>query len=174
MSSDQELYDEIDKNDLPTGRKITRQQAHGQKLIHRVVAVFVFAADGRLYIQERKGEGIYDHSVGGHVDSGEDYQTAAYRETAEELGLEGVHLSVVELSILSDGRDFSHMHGLFTCQAPPDWTFVPNDEVEHIFLWTIEELVNHINTDATHFTRGFINTTKAYIRHCSLPYKITV
>jgi len=43
----------------------------------------------------RKFPNCYDFSVGGHVNSGEKYEEAAYRELKEELGIENVKLKEV-------------------------------------------------------------------------------
>ena len=83
------LLDEVDLRDCPTGRRVTKQEAHNSRLIHRCVAIYVFDAQGRLYVQvHKKSGGLLDHSVGGHVDSGENYLIAAKREGKEELGLQ--------------------------------------------------------------------------------------
>jgi len=75
-----------------TGRAL-RSQCHGDPgLRHRAVHVFVFGRDGRLFLQRRARTkrvqpGRWDASVGGHPGLGEDWELAARREAAEELGL---------------------------------------------------------------------------------------
>lgn len=92
-----EVFDVVDEQDRVIGRA-TRAEVHRNPgLIHRAVHVLVFRPDGRLLLQLRsKGKdvdpGLWDTSVGGHVDAGEDYLTAARRELFEELGIEGVEL----------------------------------------------------------------------------------
>lgn len=73
----------------------SRSQVHGDPaLIHRVAHVLVLDSQGRLFLQKRSTTkdvqpGRWDTSVGGHVNGGEDYGTAATREMAEELGVSG-------------------------------------------------------------------------------------
>jgi isopentenyldiphosphate isomerase len=73
--------------------RTTRLAAHGNPaLIHRVSHVLVFNSRGQLFLQKRSAAkriqpGRWDTSVGGHLDAGEDYLSAAVRETEEELGI---------------------------------------------------------------------------------------
>ncbi|MEO5359678.1 MAG: NUDIX domain-containing protein [Nitrospirota bacterium] len=70
-----------------------RSEAHGNnKLLHRVVHVFVFDTGGKLLLQKRSmkkdvAPGKWDTSVGGHVDQGETIESAVLREMEEELGI---------------------------------------------------------------------------------------
>ena len=82
-----EVLDRVDENDKVIGQT-TKDEAHKYAHIHRVAAVFVFAQDGNLYVQEHiKTGNAYDHSVGGHVLRGESYDEAAKREAEEELDI---------------------------------------------------------------------------------------
>jgi isopentenyldiphosphate isomerase len=56
------------------------------------VHILVFDADGRVFLQKRSmlkdlSPGLWDSSCSGHLDSGEDYDTAAIRELFEEIGI---------------------------------------------------------------------------------------
>jgi len=161
-----EYYDEVTRDDVPTGRKLTWEQAHGEgKPPHRCVAVFVLDGQGGLYVQESKlGGNRLDHSVGGHVDSGEDYETAAYREMEEELGITGAEIKEIATGHYSDEGPRIHMFGIYTCTAPKDWVFKPNDEVETIYPMKIEDIVREMNEigDAKYIT-GFMNTMQKYL-----------
>lgn len=170
-----EYYDEVDKRDIPTGRKITKQQAHDEKLVHRCVAVFVFDKKGNLYVQPHvKSNGRLDHTVGGHVDDGEDYLTAAKREMAEEIGLEDVELEELATSYYSQERTQVHMFAIYRCTAPDDWVFEPNDEVHELKLMKLEEIVGQMNSNPENFTGGFINTMKKYLEVTRNSLKISV
>jgi isopentenyldiphosphate isomerase len=167
------LLNEVDMHDRPTGRQVTKQEAHDNKLLHRCVAIYVFDEQGRLYVQvHKKSGGLLDNSVGGHVDAGEDYPTAAKREGEEELGLYGVELHELATSMYSDEGRYLHMFGLYECR-PKDWKFVPNDEVEQIIPMTLEEVVEQMNADPMRFCAGFIQTMHTYIRLKKLPFTLT-
>ena len=87
-----EIFDVVDENDNVTG-KASRAEVHGRpELMHRVAHVLVFNGSGKLFLQKRAlnkdvQPGKWDTSVGGHLDSGEDYLGAAVRESLEELGI---------------------------------------------------------------------------------------
>lgn len=87
-----ELIDIFDPSGRCIGR-VGRSLAHGDNtLLHRAAHVLVFSADGRLLLQKRAlskriQPGKWDASVGGHLAAGEDFETGARREMAEELGL---------------------------------------------------------------------------------------
>ena len=86
-----ELFDVVDAEDIVL-RSAERSVVHREQLMHRAVHVFVFNAAGQLYLQRRSlnkdsAPGKWVSSCSGHVDSGEDYDAAAPRELAEEIGL---------------------------------------------------------------------------------------
>ncbi len=86
-----ELFDVVDENDIPTGTA-TRAEVHSENLIHRAVHVFVLNKNSDLWLQKRSlrkdmNPGVWDSSVSGHLDAGEDYEAAAMRELDEEIGI---------------------------------------------------------------------------------------
>jgi len=92
-----ESFDVVDTQDRIIGEAF-RHEVHGNpNLIHRVVHVLIFNSQNELYLQKRSAAkdmhpGKWDTSVGGHVDKGESYQSAAVREMAEELGIRQARL----------------------------------------------------------------------------------
>ena len=86
-----EIFDVVDDNDQVTGQA-TRAEVHAKKWLHRAVHVFVYNKRGELLLQQRSWfkdahPGVWDSSVSGHLDAGEDYPTAAIRELHEEMGI---------------------------------------------------------------------------------------
>jgi len=86
-----ELFDVVDEHDRVLRRE-TRAEVHRQRLLHRAVHILVFNTRGSVYLQRRAAtKDTYPHrwttSCSGHVDAGEDYDTAAVRELVEELGI---------------------------------------------------------------------------------------
>jgi 16S rRNA (adenine1518-N6/adenine1519-N6)-dimethyltransferase len=168
-----DLVDEVDEHDQPTGRKLTRTEVCGgnNDVLHRCIAVYVFAADdGRVYVQTHKKSGLYDHSVGGHVDAGENYATAAKREAEEELGIRDIQLHELGVGVRSHEQGRQHMFGIYECFAGPEWKFVPNDEVDEITPMTIAEAVALANDHPEQCTQGFINVLRFYIKRKNLPF----
>jgi len=86
-----EIFDVVDVNDVVTGQA-TRGEVHTRKLLHRAVHVFVTNKRDDLLLQQRSifkdaHPGVWDSSVSGHLDSGEDYSEAVIRELEEEMGI---------------------------------------------------------------------------------------
>lgn len=88
-----EWFDVVNERDEVI-RRATRREVHATGLWHRAVHVLVFDAGGRVFLQKRSmlkdlSPGLWDSSCSGHLDSGEDYDTAAVRELGEEIGVRG-------------------------------------------------------------------------------------
>ncbi len=86
-----ELFDVVDEQDRVVAQA-RRADVHAQKLRHRAVHVLCLDGAGRVFLQRRSmlkdsAPGKWCASCSGHVDSGEDYDTAAVRELAEEIGV---------------------------------------------------------------------------------------
>ncbi len=84
----------VDSNDRVIGTEY-KEIAWQKGLIRRVVRLLVLNSAGKVYLQKRSlamrlYPGLWDQSVGGHVDEGESYYQAAIREMGEELGIFGV------------------------------------------------------------------------------------
>jgi isopentenyl-diphosphate delta-isomerase len=87
----EEFFDIVNERDEPVGRAL-RDEVHARGLRHRAVLIFVFNAAGQIFLQKRSmtkdvSPGLWTVSCSGHVDAGEEYDTAARRELGEELGL---------------------------------------------------------------------------------------
>ncbi len=171
MSSEksEEYLDVVDENDVPTGEVIARSLAHESPIPHRIATVYVFDKSGHLYVQvHKKSGGLFDHSVGGHVDAGETYLEAAIREMQEEVGLE-TPLELVAESVYEDCREVGrgnivHFHGVFKTTTPDDWVVIPNDKVEELHLREVEDIAKDMEANASKYTYGFIKSMGAYLR----------
>ena len=89
--SHEERFDVVDEQDRVVG-SAPRREVHARGLLHRAVHALVFDPAGRLLLQKRSAmKDMYPNqwatSASGHVDSGEDYDTAVVREMGEELGI---------------------------------------------------------------------------------------
>lgn len=93
MDTGDEWLDLVDEHDAVTGR-MRRSEVYARQLSNfRVVNAFVANGKGELWIPRRApGKRLFpnalDVSVGGHVESGEDYETAFARETMEEIRID--------------------------------------------------------------------------------------
>ena len=79
--------------------------------MHRFASVVLVDGRGWLLLQERDERPVIDPQkwglVGGHVEPGEDYEAAAYRELAEETGI------VLPPDTLRLWREFSVFHAAY-------------------------------------------------------------
>lgn len=87
-----EVWDIYDENRIKTGRTMIRGNEIKNGDYHLVVHVCIFNSKGELLIQQRtlnkkSYPGMWDVSVGGSAILGDSSQTAAERETLEEIGL---------------------------------------------------------------------------------------
>jgi Isopentenyldiphosphate isomerase len=87
-----ELFDVVDELDRVVGQA-RRADVHAQKLRHRAVHVLCLDGAGRVFLQRRSmlkdsAPGKWCASCSGHLDAGEDYDAAALRELAEEVGVQ--------------------------------------------------------------------------------------
>jgi len=90
-SGSDDLFDVVDDQDRVIAVR-QRREVHALGLLHRAVHILVFNDVGQLFLQKRsmkkdRQPGLWDSSASGHVDHGEDYDTAAIREFEEELGV---------------------------------------------------------------------------------------
>jgi isopentenyldiphosphate isomerase len=90
--SEEEMLAYYDDDQKEIG-KATRSKVHMEGLLHKVVHCWVVDSNKQwLYFQQRAFDkkdfpGLYDISAAGHIDAGEDDETAAKREIGEEIGL---------------------------------------------------------------------------------------
>lgn len=86
-----ETFDIVNTHDQVIGAAF-RGEIHRRGLMHRAIHIFWLRSDGMLCLQRRSFAkdncpGLLSSSCAGHVDSGEEYLTAAVRELGEELGI---------------------------------------------------------------------------------------
>lgn len=90
-----EYLDIVDESGQPTGKVISRRDAHDRGILHRTAHVWVIRKkNGRteILLQKRSEEkesfpGMFDTSSAGHISAGEEPLAAAIRELSEELGI---------------------------------------------------------------------------------------
>lgn len=156
-----EPIDIVDKSNNIVGTT-DAETAHDQKLMHRVIGVFVFDADGGLYLQKDNKYGKLDISVGGHVRKGESYKSAAKREMLEELGLV-TPIKHISTFLPKDAR-LNHYWAIYTATALLEWKFRETEEVKSLEKIDMARVVAMMESNPDTFTHGFINTMKELIR----------
>lgn len=140
-----EWVDVVDEDDRVVGCA-TRADMRAGNLLHRAVYIFVRNNRGELFVHRRTRTkdvypGHYDVTIGGVVAAGEEYDAAAERELAEELGVVGAPLA--RLGTMRYGDAGTQVHGMvyvachegpFVLQAEEiaSGSFVPLSEAERV------------------------------------------
>jgi isopentenyldiphosphate isomerase len=143
MIQNDELFDIVDDRDRVIGQA-PRSACHGNPaLVHRVAHVLVVNGRGELLLQKRSANkdiqpGKWDTSVGGHLDPGEDYLTAARREMAEEIGVSGVPLIFLYHSQMRNAIESENIATFLACYDGP-LQANPN-EIDELRFWTAVEI----------------------------------
>ena len=137
------FFEIVDDDDQVIGLR-PRSECHGNPaLVHRVAHVLVFNAAGDLLLQKRSVHkdvqpGKWDTSVGGHVDPGENYLQAAYREMEEELGIRGLELKTLYPSKI---RNDFESENVMTYLVVYDGKICFNrTEIDAVRFWTPSEI----------------------------------
>ncbi len=157
--NDDEIFDVVDENDVPVS-KATRAEVHAKNLIHRAVHVLVFNRNGDLWLQKRsirkdKNPGVWDSSVSGHLDAGEDYLTAAVRELGEEIGVEKNAEDLKQVVSLKPSEETGWEHiQLFTTQHDGAVNF-PAAEIESMMPFPIAEIKAWLDASPSDFSPTF-------------------
>lgn len=146
IAGNAEYFPLIDEEGQVVGQA-TRRYCHGGSMaLHPVVHLHIFDSNGRLYLQKRSmkkdiAPGLWDTSVGGHVDYGESLDVAVRREAREELGLQitpDMELKFLFQYIWQSSRERELVTAFSVTYDGP---LVPDhDEVNEGRFWTLDEL----------------------------------
>lgn len=160
QDNSQELLPVVDADGNVVGQT-SRGIAHNgiDKPLHPVVHLHVFNLQGELFLQHRPlwkdiQPDRWDTAVGGHIDWGEDVETALCREVREEIG--------IDLTTLSKAPEFVARY-LFESQRERELVNVfclktkkkplPSAELDGGRFFTRKEILERIGTDF--FTPNF-------------------
>ncbi len=161
----EEIFDVVDADDQVTGTA-TRAEVHARKLVHRAVHVFVFNKRGDMLLQKRSPlkdlcPGLWDSSVSGHLDSGEDYATAAVRELSEEMGivLETTPEEIIRISP-REQTGWEHVR-LYRTRYDGNLRY-PAAEIETATWFPLAEIEAWIAANPSDFAPGFLECWKSF------------
>jgi isopentenyldiphosphate isomerase len=151
----------VDKHDRPVG-KATKQEAWEKGLYHRIVRIVLENADGKILLQHRSPTkdlypNCWDISSAGHVDAGEDYLEAAYRELKEELGISGITLAEIG-SFLEEHTWQGHQLNRFVKVYKATVTDTPKSHEPHkiddVRWWTAADIKKLLTDEPEHTADG--------------------
>ena len=95
-----EYFDIVNEKDEIVGKISENEQKAVKPSQLRFINIIIINNDNMIVVPKRSSNrklfpNCYDFSVGGHVNSGENYEEAAYRELKEELGIKNVKLKEI-------------------------------------------------------------------------------
>lgn len=129
----EDIFDIVNERDEVIGRA-PRSEVHARGLLHRAVHVLVFNARGEMFLQKRsktkdREPSRWGAACSGHVDSGEDYDTAVMRELGEELGWQPAAPPQRILRIEACRETDQEFVWVYRCNGEGPFTLNP-DEIE--------------------------------------------
>ncbi|MFU8893801.1 MAG: 16S rRNA (adenine(1518)-N(6)/adenine(1519)-N(6))-dimethyltransferase RsmA [Luteolibacter sp.] len=153
-----EVFDVVDENDQITGTA-TRAEVHANKWIHRAVHIFLRNKRGDVLLQQRSmlkdvHPGDWDSSVSGHLDSGETYEQAAYREVREEMGVESAELREIARIAPCQNTGWEHVR-LFTADHHGALRY-PCAEIQAAQWFPVDEIDAWTKSRPGDFATGFL------------------
>lgn len=141
-----EPFEYFDENGVLLGVK-PRAQVHAEGLWHKSAHVFVFNDRDELLIQKRAADkdlyaGVWDYSVGEHLQPGEGFESGAHRGLNEELGISNVHLEPLGDVRWSRWQGTKSGQGFIDCEIQQAFCAryvgpVKPDPIEIALVWQI-------------------------------------
>lgn len=136
----------------------TRGECHnGSKQLHPVVHLHIFNSKNELFLQKRPEwkdiqPGKWDTAVGGHIDLGENVETALKRETREELGITEFEPVLLKSYVFESERE---RELVYAHKAMYDGIITPSEELDGGRFWSLDEIKENIGKGI--FTPSFEN-----------------
>jgi 16S rRNA (adenine1518-N6/adenine1519-N6)-dimethyltransferase len=158
-----ESFPVVDKNDRWL-RDAPRTEVHGNKLRHRAVHILIFSGNDGVFLQKRsrwkdRHPLKWDSSAAGHVNAGEEYDTAALRELNEELGISTELKRITKLPASKQtGQEFIW---LYRGRHDGPFRLAPS-EIEHGEFFPVALVSEWIRARPNDFAPGFVACWNAY------------
>ena len=151
-----ELFDVCDADDRVIGQA-PRGEVHARRLLHRAVHIFVFNSRGEFLVHHRSA--LKDEyplritsSCSGHLNAGEDYDTAAVRELQEELGLRA---PLEYLAAFPAGLETANEHTRLYRTVTDDTPVPDPHEIESLEWADLRDVARRIAEQPDEFTPPF-------------------
>jgi len=149
----------VDENDEIIGYK--DREDRNPNDIFRITAIWITDENGNILLQQRKlnkkiNPGKWGPAVSGTVEEGETYESNAYKEMKEEIGVNNVELKEVRKFFREpkSGRKFVQ---LYICIISKNLELTPQEEeVEQLKWFKKEELLDMYNKKRENFV-DFMN-----------------
>lgn len=144
-----DFFDIVDEEDKIIGKISSQMQSTVKPSQLRFINIVLINDKGEILVPKRSSNrklfpNCYDFSVGGHVNSGEEYEEAAYRELREELGIGDVELQEIAYfsPFKSDSNTFQKVYILKYNKSIINYD---HQGIEGLYYMTKEEIIELLN-----------------------------
>ena len=162
-----ERFPVVDEHDHKIG-EAPRLEVHENNFRHRAVHILVFNARGEVLMQKRspwkdRHPCLWDSSAAGHVNAGEDYDEAAFRELAEELGIQTSLQRLCKISASAKtGYEFIWLY-----RGEYDGPFtVADEEISAVKFFPTDLVTKWIAQKPHEFAPGFLECWASWMAMC--------
>lgn len=168
-----EYIDIVDEHGNPMGKSELKSVIHKKGHYHHTAHVWFYTQNGNVLLSQRSAKKsicplMWDVSVAGHIDTGENPKQAAIRETKEEIGLTILETDLQLIGIFpcfqsyENGIVDNEFHNTFIAQlkVPISKLTIQKEEVEALKFVTLDgfkKLIENIGED-----NHFVASNKAY------------
>ena len=168
-----ELIDILDDEGNLTGQNCLKSIAHQEGFNHATVHIWFFTVQGNILLQQRGATKkiyplLWDVSVAGHVNSGENLYDAAIREVKEEIGLNIKKEALIKIGVMKSFKSYDYgvidneFHTVFISKLNEDINNLSaqKEEVEALKIVsssTFKELLENSKHNA-----HFVSSNKTY------------
>jgi isopentenyldiphosphate isomerase len=164
-----EVFPLVDEKGNVIGKALRSECHSDNSLLHPVVHVHIFNKKGELFLQKRPlfkdcQPGKWDTAVGGHIDYGESFQTALFREIEEELGITIISPKLIKEYIWRTERESEYVY--VNIALYNDTITINKDELDDGRFWNFDEIRSCLGKDI--FTPNFENEFK-WLENLNIP-----
>lgn len=162
-----ELLDIVNNEDIVIGQAM-RSLVHQQGLQHRGVHVFLFNEQGEMLIQKRSADranspSLLDCSVSEHVKAGENYLDAVVRGLREEMGVEGIELSLHGKIQMEYGPNDNEISEIYLGKLGNKEVRFDPEEIAEIKFMSLDEIQAGITNKKETYCGWFVELMKWYL-----------
>ena len=159
-----EFFDIVNEKDEVVGKISENRQNTIKPSQLRFINIIITNNDRKIVVPKRSSNrrifpNCYDFSVGGHVNSVEEYEEAAYRELKEELGITNVKLLEVAYFSPYDSNSKTFQK-VYILKYNNEITNYDQDGIEKLYYMTKEEVKKLMNNKPNLFKTDYFVVMK--------------
>jgi isopentenyldiphosphate isomerase len=171
MQSQVESFAVVNKNDEQMHAVFSKKELHEHKLLHRGIHVFIEVFGGRFVIQKKANKpgienaGTWSSAVSGHVRFNESYESAAIRESMEELNLllDSSEMKQILKDFPTEENGFEFVT-LFSYLLDPSKEYPRiSEEVEEIAIVPLDLLIKDITNNRKKYSPVFVDLFNKFL-----------